>query len=628
MINKGKRIISIALSTVIIVGGSGTYAAGFKDVASNYWAKSYIDRGSKLGLFKGYDDGTFKPLSNIYRVEVISLVSRVLGLSESEVNSLEAKYLDRLIKNNVPDWAFGDFAVALSKGILDEKTLTPQFLYNKSNTYDVTTREEMCIYLVRAMGLESEAKGIKTIKLGFKDTDKINKDIRAYVQVLVSKGVISGNDKNEFKPTDPISRAEVAKVLTSVYDYIQNNKKEEVVVPPVVDKTFDVSGTIFAVRSLNNGKVYIDITNDKTNSIETYEADSKTDIKFEYGNASLSKLDKGMKIKLEVIDDKNRDTKLIKSINSENSVVEHKGIIESLKSTNLNTITIRDEYNYGSTRVFTLADDTKIMLDDKQASFKDLRTQDTVTIKIVNNKLDSIYAKSKYRDVEGIVKWIDYSMQTINIEDKDGNKREFNIGRDANIKKDSKRVSFEDIKLGDKVKLSIEENVVRDVNAETVVSYVEGIIKGLNIASDKSVITITNGKTGKDEQYTISKKVALTLDSNRANIYEYKIGFHVDLRLEGIEVTNIDGRTRNIINNRIGTIERVGRDYLEVRVPVDNYKDEIITVEVTRDTSIISDDGRTLAFSSLEKFDEVIIKGDYYGKDIVAKSIIVTKYRK
>jgi len=53
----------------------------FADVSSDYWAYDAINSAAAKGWVTGYPDGTFKPMNNIKRAEVVAVVNRMLGRS-------------------------------------------------------------------------------------------------------------------------------------------------------------------------------------------------------------------------------------------------------------------------------------------------------------------------------------------------------------------------------------------------------------------------------------------------------------------------------------------------------------------------------------------------------------------
>ena len=49
----------------------------FKDVLKDRWSYEYISKLSELEIFKGYEDGSFKPYSPIKRSEIVTILCRI-----------------------------------------------------------------------------------------------------------------------------------------------------------------------------------------------------------------------------------------------------------------------------------------------------------------------------------------------------------------------------------------------------------------------------------------------------------------------------------------------------------------------------------------------------------------------
>lgn len=62
----------------------------FKDL-NGHWAEKYINLLQKLGIVKGYPDGTVKPDNNMTRAETASIMNRILGRAVNESSFSDAK---------------------------------------------------------------------------------------------------------------------------------------------------------------------------------------------------------------------------------------------------------------------------------------------------------------------------------------------------------------------------------------------------------------------------------------------------------------------------------------------------------------------------------------------------------
>lgn len=182
----------------------------FKDEKELKWALEHIIRLAAKGVFNGYEDGTFKPNQSITRIESIVAAVRLMGLkdqaesAEEMQTALNFKDADQL-KKKYP-WAVGYVAVALEKDLFNETDESIQ-------ADKPATRLFAATLLVKALGLEAEAKAKANSTLNFKDANKIPAGSVGYVAVALEKNLITGYNDNTFRPNQPVTRAELAALL-------------------------------------------------------------------------------------------------------------------------------------------------------------------------------------------------------------------------------------------------------------------------------------------------------------------------------------------------------------------------------------------------------------------------------
>lgn len=184
----------------------------FKDLDEKQWkwAYAHIMRLVSQGVFKGYDDGSFKPQNNISRIETIVAAVRLLGLEaeaqkpENMNANLNFKDFDQL-KKKYPQ-AIGYVAVALKNDLFSENedTIQPE---------KPATRLWASVLLVKGLKLETEARARMNVDLPFKDENAIPAGSVGYVAIAVERGVISGYTDKTFQPNKPVTRAELASIL-------------------------------------------------------------------------------------------------------------------------------------------------------------------------------------------------------------------------------------------------------------------------------------------------------------------------------------------------------------------------------------------------------------------------------
>ncbi|WP_274363847.1 S-layer homology domain-containing protein [Paenibacillus thermotolerans] len=180
----------------------------FRDVEDQAaWAMKYIAELAAMGVFNGYEDGSFRPNQHIPRIEALTAAVRLMGLeaqakSEAEM-STELNFRDA---NKIPAWSVGYVAVAAENDLFAE--------YDTEVRPDQkATRLWATMLLVKALKLEDEAKANMNAKLSFKDAKAIPAGAVGFVKVALDKGLITGYNDNTFQPNKPVTRAEMAALL-------------------------------------------------------------------------------------------------------------------------------------------------------------------------------------------------------------------------------------------------------------------------------------------------------------------------------------------------------------------------------------------------------------------------------
>lgn len=98
----------------------------FTDVDEDFWAYGDILKSQNLGLIYGYGDNTFRPLNNITKAEVESIISHITEDTDYIDNSVLDVFTD---KDDIPLWAIDRYAKAVEMGVYvnhpDKDTLLP-----------------------------------------------------------------------------------------------------------------------------------------------------------------------------------------------------------------------------------------------------------------------------------------------------------------------------------------------------------------------------------------------------------------------------------------------------------------------------------------------------------------------
>ncbi len=140
----------------------------------------------KLGIMKGYEDGTLRLDNKIKRSEFITLIVKMMAYDkDSDLASTKISFKDLKSKH----WAYTNIKVALKYQLVTgypDNTIAPD--------KDVTYAEALAV-AIRALGYEETLTG-------------------KWPDNVVNKGAELGLNKNlDLKPNHPLSRGEMAVIV-------------------------------------------------------------------------------------------------------------------------------------------------------------------------------------------------------------------------------------------------------------------------------------------------------------------------------------------------------------------------------------------------------------------------------
>ena len=185
-----KNIIALILVLSISLISVSNTAFGdmmFTDVNEGYWAREYIDTMVNVGIMSGYDDGTFRPNDKVNKVQAVVMISKLLYVGQSEITSAREKYEEFLKNYNLTEDEKNNMSVIMDKGIVSKDIVEKEFFSNGAPK--TASKLEVCLYLVRAMGIEGQTSG-RIFKLSYKDAETIPVNARPYIDLLIEKGII------------------------------------------------------------------------------------------------------------------------------------------------------------------------------------------------------------------------------------------------------------------------------------------------------------------------------------------------------------------------------------------------------------------------------------------------------
>ena len=182
----------------------------FRDVPSNYWGAAAIRKAAEMGFISGFGDGTFRPNSNLTRVQAIASLVSGLGLTGGNLDIL-GLYRDRA---QIPSYALMAVAIATEKRLV---TNFPDL--GRFNPLRAITRGELAAFLYQALVTSGRATPITSPYIVNPDpylpsfTDTGEHWAQDFIRRLASAELVSGFGDGSFKPDAPINRAQYAALL-------------------------------------------------------------------------------------------------------------------------------------------------------------------------------------------------------------------------------------------------------------------------------------------------------------------------------------------------------------------------------------------------------------------------------
>ena len=191
-----KRLLAAVLAGALTF----TQAAAFSDT-SGHWAENAISKWSEeYGIINGYDDGTFRPDQSITRGAFAGILDRFLKFQTvspaSTFSDTPRTYWEtEILKLHASGVYLGNNGMALPA--------------------DTITRQQAVAMIARSFQIEGE-----TTTLTYADGDQVAEYAKGYVAEMTRRGYITDSKNGYFRPTDPITRAEIVNILSNMVDVL------------------------------------------------------------------------------------------------------------------------------------------------------------------------------------------------------------------------------------------------------------------------------------------------------------------------------------------------------------------------------------------------------------------------
>ncbi len=177
----------------------------FTDVAQD-WYTTFVNYAYTYGIFKGNEDGTFKPLSNITRAEFVQVLANITGVDTS----------NKAVVTKFSDVRAGDWFAPAVKWANDNGIVAGKYA-NQFAPEENITREQMCVMIVNYAKYRGITLAVVEAKEAFADDWAISSWAKDAVYACQMADIVNGKGEGRFDPQGTGLRAEASVIFTKFH---------------------------------------------------------------------------------------------------------------------------------------------------------------------------------------------------------------------------------------------------------------------------------------------------------------------------------------------------------------------------------------------------------------------------
>lgn len=589
-----KNLFTVMILIFAMLVSTSAWAASphlYKDTAGKWWEQS-VAECSAADLVGGRGQGMFDPKASVSQIEAIVFLNRALGhrAAADDYNMSAGGYN---FPADFPEWAKKNIAFAADKKYISKTgipTMKPQ---------GAASRAEIAVLFANALGLKADG-----FELTFRDKSQIPDSLQSFVAAAVKHGVMSGRPDNTFDPKAPVTRGEMAAIISRLFEngkinpnaskyYIAKLSKVDTAGQKITiskdgqSKTLDVQkdtlyywdGKKVALASLKVGEnirlvvdtagkaLYlantqaspgssVSITTTYTGTIKGITSGDQWLLAFQPDTGTLTSYPLVSSVKITQNGTAKDLTALTSGAKAEISVAS--GSVTEIKL--LSTVADNGRKGYVVNMYldyFTVRYDDgnteEINKSNVSTTFYQLSRGQRVSIVKVGNIISGIVPLNEPSKIFGDV--ISVSSSSITIEDEDGYERSTKLASSYKVKdKDGDSMDLEDIEEEDFVEIELNSNneavTIKRNDGSSSSSALEGEVTKL-VTSGTWRITIEKSD-GTTKTYDVDDDVDVYENGKRMDYDDISKGDYVKLKLDSSDdVTRVDVLDVEVINGEV-----------------------------------------------------------------------------
>ncbi len=532
---KGKRFAALALSIGLVFSllAVPAGAVSFTDMVG-HWAREDVEALASEGIVNGTSANTFSPSRRMTACEALLFCSRTTGVSAADKAKIYADWLpaaQRLLPSEMVSWASEEMSICLATGIISEAEL--QALTTSGNISRSITRENLAMYLVRAMQLSPLANSLTSYSMSFADASSISASLQPYVYLLNMYGIVRGDQSNHFMPQGSLTRAEMATMLRRAIRFM-DERGIYAELPQYTDFEW-LGGTVSAVAPNADGTTLLTITGQGGGSrsvslpanVEIYENNMLT-------NASALKVGQYVRVNL-------NSRGAAYAVRIGGALTTYSGTVTILTQQDI-TISIS-----GVSKAFTIDRFTEIQA-GKNATEIDLEAGYTEAVCRVDEQghLAQLQLSGGVTGEEGILAGVEATLnggQTLLVTSFSGITKRYTLPENAEVTVNGEDASMTSRYVGNYVKLRISDtgvNQLAGVAVDSVTEYIQGSLRSFSTSGRFDTVTIASLNSGRASTYDVAVNAAIRYEGEPIAVSDLRRNSFVTACLSGNEIVQLD----------------------------------------------------------------------------------------
>ncbi len=542
-----KKLIAGVLCATLLLTAFAFPAYAFSDVTkeSHSWAYDQIAEMTEMKIINGFEDGTFRPQEGVTRIDSLLLISRILGVNdptESKIVELaEDKHFATVNLLKYPNYQ-KNLAYILYRNMLEPSALQ-SFLKNDLGKQPLK-RYEAAVLMVKMANAEDELLKEKDVKLTFADAESIPEVARPHVFYCYQHGLMKGVEDNKFDPNGTVTRAQMAVLLYNAMKSINFTT---------------VTGTVVEVSGFNNSITYVDEFGNK----EVFN--NTGDIRMTLDGEDITDIDAISSDDIIHVVYKGEEIHMIEAL----SVIKDE-TIEGFyagkgNSTTIQKILVR-EIDGNNTLSYILDEDVRVYLDGEDVALSALQSGDRIKLTIRDSRVTIVNAAARNTTLNGYISEFSYEgTGSLSIKLSNNKVVTYPLSeKEVSVTRNGDDVTVRDLKIGDKVTVKMEYDIIEAIDATSVKKTLEGTIEEIVISSTNPRILIKAGN--ETVECAMDNDIAVTINGEEATVYDMRLGYSAVVHTDSSTVTSVEITSTPTVEtlNIAGTVTEINTNYSSI----------------------------------------------------------------